>query len=372
MQREEAREGVMSILRAADDDFLQARSNQRHDGGNVRRHLGCPIAFLVPRQQVAGERHAQHQAEQRQPEPEVHFARRFVGPVNHHLHQMQHQQHRHHMRRVMMQPAQQPAARHFVLDEINALPRRLRTGAVSHPEKNSRDELRDETKRQRAAPDVTPARAARNVFVQRLVRQLAEADAVIQPVEQAFHATGIFSALPAWKFWNFTQTSLPLRTSTSSESSARGDGLERSAIFPSAVNVLLWQGQRKLPRFGIEIHEAARVRANHVERLQVPIRQPAEIHRADGHLRELVPGVRARGQHGELARQAVGGQAVERGDRHGAGGGRFAAQRIQQDGQARAGGNQRQHRADDAGEEFLDETAAPLGGRWFVSRFVHV
>src|SRR6266436_940647 len=57
------------------------------------------------------------------------------------------------------------------------------------------------------------------------------------------HATGIFSAWPAWKFWNLTQTSLPSRISTSSESSPRGAGLEGLSILPATVKVLLWHGQ---------------------------------------------------------------------------------------------------------------------------------
>src|SRR5688500_8942077 len=138
---------------------------------------------------------------------------------------MQHQQHRHDLRGVMMQPAQQPSTRHLVLNVIDAFPRGLRARAVGHPQENPRDELNRQRESQRASPHVTPARAARNILVQRLLRKLLIAGAMIQPVEHFLHATGTLSLLPVWKFWNNTQTSFSFRTSTSNVSSPRGLGL---------------------------------------------------------------------------------------------------------------------------------------------------
>src|SRR5258706_9546953 len=59
----------------------------------------------------------------------------------------------------------------------------------------------------------------------------------------ADHATGSFLEVPAWKFWNLTQTSFSLRTSTCRASNPRGAGLEGSSTLPATVKVLLWQGQ---------------------------------------------------------------------------------------------------------------------------------
>src|ERR1043166_3145216 len=97
----------------------------------------------------------------------------------------------------MMEPAQKPAATHFVLDVINAFPRRLRARAVGHPQKNSRDELDEEREGERAAPDITPARSTRNIFEQRLSGQVNDPRAFVEPGNERFHATGIFSAWPA-------------------------------------------------------------------------------------------------------------------------------------------------------------------------------
>ena len=110
----------------------------------------------------------------------------------------------------MVQAAQEPAAFHHVLDVINALPCCLRTWGISHPEKSASDELHHEREGEGAAPNVTPASAAGNVFVERVVADFPAASALVEPIEQAlhantpgfasFHATGIFSAGPAWKF----------------------------------------------------------------------------------------------------------------------------------------------------------------------------
>src|SRR5689334_3035274 len=102
----------------------------------------------------------------------------------------------------MVQPAEEPAAGHLVLNEINAFPGGLRTGAVCHPEKNAGDELNAEGKGQGAAPNVTPARSTRHIFIKRFMRDFAVPGSVVQPVENFSHVTGVFSALPVRKFWN--------------------------------------------------------------------------------------------------------------------------------------------------------------------------
>src|SRR5256885_10534551 len=115
----------------------------------------------------------------------------------------------------MGEPPEHPTAAHFILDVIDAFPGRLRTGTVGHPEEDAGDELDYEGKGQRAAPDITPARAARDIFIERVVDNTPAAGPLFRPVEKSFdHATGIFSARPASKFWNFTQTSLLFRIST--------------------------------------------------------------------------------------------------------------------------------------------------------------
>ena len=61
-------------------------------------------------------------------------------------------------------------------------------GAVVHPQKDARDELHDDRESERAAPHVSPARAAGDVFVKCALHELAEAGAVVEPVEERFQS----------------------------------------------------------------------------------------------------------------------------------------------------------------------------------------
>ena len=70
-----------------------------------------------------------------------------------------------------MDAAEQPAARHLVLNEVDAFPGGLSAGAVDGPEDEAGDDLHEEAEAERAAPDIAPARAAGNVLVERGVRR---------------------------------------------------------------------------------------------------------------------------------------------------------------------------------------------------------
>ena len=245
MQRKEARQREMPVGNATNHHRLQrlphtgAHANQI--GGNRRG----PVPVLVPWQQIARKRQRQHEHEQPHAEPVVHLAWRFVGPVDDDLHEVQHQQHRHGLRHEMVQAAQEPAAQHLVLDVVHALPRGLRTGAVGHPQRDTRDELHYEEKGERAAPDVAPACATGHVFKERLVQQPLVTGSRVDPRTdgRAFvtrllgHQTAILSGEPLRKFWKRTQTS-PSRTTASSSSMPRGLGLLGSAIAPSSAKLL--------------------------------------------------------------------------------------------------------------------------------------
>ena len=174
----------MAIVGPADDQFRQPLVHQPQ---KIRRHARGPVALLVPRKQISGERKAEHDLHQHQAEPKIHFPRRTIRPVDHHLHQVQHQQHDHRLGRVMVQPAQQPAPVHLILDVEDAFPSRMSAGAVGHPKKNAGDDLHEEREHQRAAPNVSPARAAGNPLVQRFMHEAAISRAMIQPVEQFSH-----------------------------------------------------------------------------------------------------------------------------------------------------------------------------------------
>ena len=55
VQGEEAGKGVVAVVVATDDDLFEPFADQWGTGHDVGSHAGGPVAFLVPRQQVAGE-----------------------------------------------------------------------------------------------------------------------------------------------------------------------------------------------------------------------------------------------------------------------------------------------------------------------------
>ena len=61
VQGEEAREGVVAVVAATDDQFLELGPDERRDGGDARGDLGGPESLLIPRQQVTGEREREHE-----------------------------------------------------------------------------------------------------------------------------------------------------------------------------------------------------------------------------------------------------------------------------------------------------------------------
>ena len=76
MQGEKPRQRGMAIRRTADDQLLQLLADHRHQAHQIGRHAGGPKAFLIPGQQIAGERQPEHDLHQHQAEPEIDFARR--------------------------------------------------------------------------------------------------------------------------------------------------------------------------------------------------------------------------------------------------------------------------------------------------------
>ena len=91
VQCEEARQRVVPVLGSADHELLQLRPDERHEVDQVSGDLGGPKPFLIPRQQVAGQRQGQHEQQQQDAEPVVHLARRLVRAVHDDLHQVQQQ-----------------------------------------------------------------------------------------------------------------------------------------------------------------------------------------------------------------------------------------------------------------------------------------
>lgn len=191
VHREESSQRMMTILRASLCEVLQLWTNDRSGSHDFGRDLRRVVALLIPRQQIAGQSESQHDLHQDQAEPEINFSRSLVRPVDHDLHQVQCQQHRHGLSGEVMQSAHQPAVLHVVLDVVHALPSGRCAGAVGRPEKEAGDDLDREGEDQRAAPDVSPACPAGDILVQSFVHQFPEASAIVEPVDECVHSESI-------------------------------------------------------------------------------------------------------------------------------------------------------------------------------------
>jgi hypothetical protein len=184
MEREKPRQRVVAVLAAADDQLLDRRPGARHDPREIGGHDRGPVALLVPGQQIARQRHAEHQHHQDEPEPEIHLSGRAVSPVDHHLQQMQREQDDHRLGHEVVDAAEQPAAGHLVLDVVDALPGGLGARRIARPEEEPRDHLREKREDQRAAPDIPPAGPAGHPLVEGLVNEGPVAGAVVEEVGQ--------------------------------------------------------------------------------------------------------------------------------------------------------------------------------------------
>ena len=54
MQGEETGQGMVPVFHSSNHNFLQGGTDQGNFSNQVRGHGGCPVALLVPGQQIAG------------------------------------------------------------------------------------------------------------------------------------------------------------------------------------------------------------------------------------------------------------------------------------------------------------------------------
>ena len=108
---EKARNGERAHVRAAAHQAFEAFADQGNFADGVGADGGGEIGFLVPREQVAGESHAQNQHEEHAAGKPEQFAAAFVGAVDICLRKMQQQHDDHRAGAVGMQPAQEKIRR---------------------------------------------------------------------------------------------------------------------------------------------------------------------------------------------------------------------------------------------------------------------
>src|SRR5579884_3876826 len=209
-----------------------------------------------------------------------------MGAGDDHLKHVDAEQHDHRLRAEVVQPADQPAEVHLVLNEINARPRSAIAGTVGGHEQQAGDQLDHEDERQAAAPDVPPLRAAGDVLDEQCRDDLLVTSAVVEPFAQLCEhggplrhegrtgkgqcdqTVGMAVSLPCWNVWYFTwmieSCGLPGSGTSfsSSRSMPRGAGLVRSSSLTGShfarSQVPPWHGQRNCCLFSSKLIEQPR------------------------------------------------------------------------------------------------------------------
>ena len=185
VHRIEAREREAAVLGAALHQLLRGLPYHRDGASDVGGDAGCPVALLIPRQEIAGEREAEHDREEPEPDPPGDLARLLVGAEQRDLEQMRREHDHHRLRAVVMEPAHQPTASLGELDVVDAGPRGLLARCVARHERHAGDRLHEEGAEQRAAEHVGPARAAGDGLVEQVREQLAVAGPLIDKIAGA-------------------------------------------------------------------------------------------------------------------------------------------------------------------------------------------
>ncbi len=75
-------DGLIAVVGAADQDPEEVGPDDGCAPHDVGRDPGVPVAFLVPRQQVAGQAESRRQEQKGQAEPPVELARRRYAPAH--------------------------------------------------------------------------------------------------------------------------------------------------------------------------------------------------------------------------------------------------------------------------------------------------
>ena len=193
---------MVPVFHSAHHDLLKGGANDGDFGHQVGGHGRGPIALLVPRKEVAGQGEGEGYAHHQDAEPEIQFAGSFVGSIDHHLHQVKNQKDDHRLSHIVMNAPEKPSARNLMLQKIDALPCSLSTWAVKHPKQSARYDLYEENESQATSPDIPPSGATGHFFVEGFLDQSPNARTIVQPIYEAFHERGIFSAMLGRNCWN--------------------------------------------------------------------------------------------------------------------------------------------------------------------------
>ena len=105
----------MPVLGASLQEALDPLPDERQRTRDARGHPSRPVALLIPRQQVAGQRKAQDDEQEQHAEDPVEFAGATVGPVEEDLDDVQRTQDHHGARPEVVDAAHDSAESDAVL-----------------------------------------------------------------------------------------------------------------------------------------------------------------------------------------------------------------------------------------------------------------
>jgi len=182
---EEPLQGERAQVGAAAQGFENELAEEGNGPCDLRADGGGPVRALVPREQVAGEAHAECGDQQADADQPGQFTRVLVRGSDKDTQQME-EDHDHHERRTpVMDAADQPAEGHVVHDVGDAVVGVIGRGGVINRQENSRCALQNEQEQAGRAERVPPVpfrfRAFEQVFL-----HFVQAEAFIQPGEDFF------------------------------------------------------------------------------------------------------------------------------------------------------------------------------------------
>ena len=138
-----------------------------------------------------------------------------------------------HVGRIVVHRPQQPPAGHLGLKEVDAFPRRLLAGAIVDPKEEAGNGLHTKEEQNGARPHLAPTRPAGNRRVGQAAAPIAQARAIIEPMEEILHPQaskwGRLSVMLCWLRAYCTKSS-----GRSSRRAAQGD----SPLFAAKTSVL--------------------------------------------------------------------------------------------------------------------------------------
>ena len=199
VERVEVSEREVPVLGAADEDPLEEAAEDRDRPDDAGGDARGPVPLLIPREQIACQREAQRDAQEREARVPVELARPAVRTVEGRLHQVRREQDDHRLGAEVVESADQPASADTVAQVGCAGPRGGGAGRIGAHQEPAGDGLDDERVGERAAPHIGPARAAGHRLVERGADEGAVAGALVDPVAEAAHAETSRRSLVPWR-----------------------------------------------------------------------------------------------------------------------------------------------------------------------------